>query len=93
MYDACSCTHQSYVWNAIVSEPICKYGSDKPVAGDLIFEYDYMKDHVMEGEMGMRDIDDHREELGMDNRKVDDEGMVLPSIYSKFISPMSCRKY
>jgi tRNA pseudouridine13 synthase len=30
--------YQSYVWNAIVSERLRVYGSDRPVVGDLVFE-------------------------------------------------------
>lgn len=30
--------YQSYVWNAIVSERINKYGCEAPIVGDLVFE-------------------------------------------------------
>ncbi|PPQ77416.1 hypothetical protein CVT25_010998 [Psilocybe cyanescens] len=30
--------YQSYVWNAIVSERIRTYGSDRPIVGDLVFD-------------------------------------------------------
>lgn len=30
--------YQSYVWNAVVSERIRTYGSDKPIVGDLVFD-------------------------------------------------------
>ena len=30
--------YQSYVWNAIVSERIRTYGTEKAIVGDLVFE-------------------------------------------------------
>lgn len=36
--------YQSYVWNAIVSERIRDYGSDRPIVGDLVFDSSKDKD-------------------------------------------------
>jgi tRNA pseudouridine13 synthase len=30
--------YQSYVWNAIVSERIKRFGYDAPIPGDIVFE-------------------------------------------------------
>ncbi|KAJ2920101.1 hypothetical protein MD484_g348, partial [Candolleomyces efflorescens] len=40
--------YQSYVWNAIVSERIRTFGTDKPVVGDLVFDKDVQKADRME---------------------------------------------
>ena len=37
--------YQSYVWNAIVSERIKRYGHDVPIVGDIVYE-----DKTSEGE-------------------------------------------
>lgn len=42
--------YQSYVWNAIVSERIRQYGSDRPVVGDLILESDSTEKAAQEDE-------------------------------------------
>ncbi|KAF9476508.1 pseudouridine synthase [Pholiota conissans] len=63
--------YQSYVWNAIVSERIRIYGSDRPIAGDLVF--DSAKDAMeVDGEEIIaleEDADDTGEATSKKNRK------------------------
>lgn len=47
--------YQSYVWNAIVSERIRTFGTDRPVVGDLVFDKDVQKADKM-------DVDGEEEE-------------------------------
>ncbi|KAF9569303.1 pseudouridine synthase [Agrocybe pediades] len=53
--------YQSYVWNAIVSERIRDYGSERPVVGDLVFDTSSNK----EKEETM-DVDGEEETLAVD---------------------------
>ena len=42
--------YQSYVWNAIVSERVKTFGTDKPVVGDLVFDKEVQKADKMDVE-------------------------------------------
>jgi len=42
--------YQSYVWNAVVSERIRKFGSDLPIVGDLVFDDPPKKQKKRHGE-------------------------------------------
>ena len=46
--------YQSYVWNAIVSERIRMFGTEKPAVGDLILETD--EDSEQESAEGAEDM-------------------------------------
>lgn len=49
--------YQSYVWNAIVSERIRRYGPDKPVVGDLVYECQGGRLRVDKSNEDLQDLD------------------------------------
>lgn len=59
--------YQSYVWNAIVSERVREYGSDRPIAGDLVFDSAKDDKEAMDVDAAEEDaiiIDDTPEDSG-----------------------------
>lgn len=49
--------YQSYVWNAIVSDRIHTFGSDKPIVGDIILENDPVVDGVIPMDIDYDEMD------------------------------------
>ncbi|KZP32946.1 tRNA pseudouridine synthase D [Athelia psychrophila] len=54
--------YQSYVWNAIVSERIRLHGSDKAIAGDLVFDTDTKSKETEDIEMAVEGAEELPEE-------------------------------
>ena len=54
--------YQSYVWNAIVSERIRRYGCDRPIVGDLVFETTKAAENDVDVENELSAIDDGLED-------------------------------
>jgi tRNA pseudouridine13 synthase len=66
--------YQSYVWNAIVSERIKKYGQ-KPIVGDLVFDIAFSSDEA--GEHAAVGLPDTAIELDDGPSVVNDDGIHL----------------
>lgn len=66
--------YQSYVWNAIVSERVRTYGTERPIAGDLVF------DKTPEEDVSMPDAEDGDAPAAEDDKEeADDPGALCSS--------------
>ncbi|KAF5322361.1 hypothetical protein D9619_000795 [Psilocybe cf. subviscida] len=61
--------YQSYVWNAVVSERIRTYGSDKPIVGDLVFDTTPKEKEAMDVDEGSIMEEDAEAVASRRNRK------------------------
>ena len=65
--------YQSYVWNAIVSERIRDYGSDRRIVGDLVFDSSKDKDAM--------DVESTEDSVALDDTPEDSGNLTFASSY------------
>lgn len=76
--------YQSYVWNAVVSERIRRYGCDKPVVGDLVFQQEEPEvSEELSVDTVLEDVGTAGEVIGADNALVADAEVVDPQLETK----------